>query len=88
MPDQTSYALDAWQVCKTFRLTYGESYAIRGYRNADTGETANDQSNRKPNRTFPHTRINGRIAKVDRINQGPASRHGRLHDVEFAVKQI
>ena len=88
MPDQTSYALDAWQVCKTFHLTYGESYAIRVYRNADKGETANDESDRKPNRTFPHARVNGRIAKVDRINQRSASRHRRLHDVEFAVKQI
>ena len=35
MPDETSYALDAWQLCKNEVLRSGESYAIKAYRNAD-----------------------------------------------------
>ena len=65
------------KITKIWGLTYGESYVIKSYRNADKKDAANEW-------TISHPRINGRIDGLAQSNKRLNGDDCGDDDAEFA----
>ena len=81
----STYALDAWQLCKNEVLRSGESCAIKAYRNADIRNSKYDNRIKTSAYHFlPHAKRYARIGKLDCKRPRPDGDNRRDDDVQFA----